>query len=306
MRHRHFSVHLTRPWLALIAWALPGLAAGAPGLAPAGVGWSAVELSASKFFLSATAAITLRERALPEVEALLLTPPAGRPVAPGPTVMEMSYDATLTGQHSVMTLLLDPLNGAALQKVVEDSGRRQRERRWRFTDIGAYHWTRRPANAKEGAQPPATWSDRSEGQRDYPGRLSGTAVTDPTGLIYALAAAPLRATGDRYEIIEFSRRHLHRVSAEVTGTFSVPVDYRERRGGSVTVRKTKLPALRIHLRGEAWPGGAGQDDEPFELLGLSGGIDIALDPVTRVPLQLSGAAPYVGQVTFRLKAATLR
>ena len=47
------------------------------------------------------------------------------------------------------------------------------------------------------------------------------------------------------------------------------------------------------------------DDEPFQFLGLSGSIEVALDPATRMPLTISGTAPYVGRVTFRLRAATL-
>lgn len=276
----------------------------APALDPSRIGWTSVELAASKFFLSASATVALATRERERIAAALLTPPEGTPLAPGPSVVEMHYDAMLTGQRTVMTLLLDPPTGASLQTVLVDSGRRSRERRWRFTDIGGYHWTRRPVSERQAARPPAEWMDRSEGLRPYPQPLPTTAVTEPAGLVYALAAASLQATGDRFEIIAFSRRRLHRVSAELRGTVETSVDYRARRGSAVTRERQRIQALRIELRGAPWVADEA-DDEPFQFLGLSGSIEVALDPATRMPLTISGTAPYVGRVTFRLRAATL-
>ena len=82
------------------------------------------------------------------------------------------------------------------------------------------------------------------------------------------------------------------------------VRFVESLGRHPRVRKGKLPALRVRLASA--PVGAQADDDQFALLGMTGGIEVALDPATRVPLQLSGDAPYVGKVTFRLKAAALR
>lgn len=285
----------------LAAWATPADAE----LDPARVGWTSVQLSASKFFLSASATVTLATRESARIAPDLLVPPTGTPIAPGPTVVEMRYDAELTGLRTVMTALLDPPTGASIQTVLVDSGRRSRERRWRFTDSGAYHWTRRPVSERQAARPPAEWQDRSEGMRAYPAPLPTSAVTEPAGLVYVLAAAPLQAVGDRAEITAFSRRRLHRVSLEVKGSTKVTVDFREQRAGRVERRRGEIEALKIELRGQPLDDTPGSDDEPFQFLGLSGAIEIALDPVTRLPLQISGNAPYVGRVAFRLRTATL-
>lgn len=305
-------LHPSRPirtpahWLAaglalLAAWVTPASAE----LDPARVGWTSVQLTASKFFVSASATVTLATRASARIAPDLLVPPTGTPIAPGPTVVEMRYDAELTGLRTVMTALLDPPTGASIQTVLVDSGRRSRERRWRFTDIGAYHWTRRPVSERQAARPPVEWQDRSEGMRAYPAPLPAGAVTEPAGLVYVLAAAPLQAVGDHVEITAFSRRRLHRVSLELKGNTAVTVDYREQRPGRVERRRGEIEALKVELRGQPVDEGSGKDDEPFQFLGLSGAIEVALDPVTRLPLQISGTAPYVGRVAFRLRAATL-
>ena len=44
----------------------------------------------------------------------------------------------------------------------------------------------------------------------------------------------------------------------------------------------------------------------FELLGLQGDLELLLEPVARIPVQLSGTVKIAGQVTIRLQEATLR
>lgn len=280
-------------------------AAASEPLDPARVGWSAVELHASKFLMSAHARIDLEERSAEAVAPVLRATPQGRPVVPGPRLVAMRYAAQLTGQDTDLELLLDAATGGAVQMTLRDSGRRERERTWRFTDTGAQHWTARPAGAAEAKLPPARWTDRNEGWRPYPPEAHGGVVTDAPGLVYALAAAPLAKPGDRWDVMVFSRRRVHRVTATVGAPMTVAAEYAERRDGRVTVRKGKLPALRVQLASAPVGAPAGDDDQ-FALLGMTGGIEMALDPATRVPLQLSGDAPYVGKVTFRLKAAALR
>lgn len=296
---------MTRECVAVLATAL--LLAGpvcAGSLDPARVGWQDAEYAASKFLMTAQARVALQERPVAEVLPLLRAPPQGAGVAPGPRVMAVRYAADLTGQRTVLELLLDATTGGALQMTLRDSGRRDRERTWRFTDIGAQHWTARPAGDAEAALPPARWTDRNDGWRPYPDAARGGVVTDAPGLLYALAAAPLARAGDRWDVLVFSRREVHRVTATVAGDTTVAADFQERREGAATRRKGKLPALRVRL--SSAPVGTPDDDDQFALLGMTGGIEVALDPASRVPLQLSGDAPYVGKVTFRLKAATLR
>ena len=52
-------------------------------------------------------------------------------------------------------------------------------------------------------------------------------------------------------------------------------------------------------------GKASADSDDFELLGLHGNIELALDAETRTPLMLSGSAPIFGKITLRLTAVRL-
>ncbi len=295
-------------FLAFTAWLLHGTAVGATSAAldPARVGWREVELSASKFLMSAHARIALAEPLRADAIGGLRKPPEGTPVPPGPRLLQMRYAANLAGQRTDMTLLLDPLTAAALQFELRDSGRRHRERIWRYTDIGAFHWTAKPATDKERALPPARWTERSSGLRRYPVDSGTSAVTDATALIYAIAAAPYAKPGDAIDLRVFSRRRMHNVRAEYAGATTVNADFRQFVGSAESRRKAKLPAWRIVINGTTTAEPGDDDEDRFTLLGLSDGIVLALDPSTRLPLQLSGNAPIVGRVTFRLKSATLR
>ncbi len=273
---------------------------------PARPAWREVELGASKFLMSASARIALAEPKRAEAVAGLRQPPEGTAVPAPQRLLQMRYAANLAGQRTDMTLLLDPLSAAALQFELRDSGRRHRERIWRYTDIGAFHWTAKPANDSERALPPARWTERSSGLRLYPVDSGDGAVTDATALIYAIAAANYAKPGDAITLRVFSRRRMHKVRAEYAGATAVNADFRQFAGGSESRRKGKLPAWRIVVSGTTTATPGDDDDDRFTLLGLNDGIELALDPTTRLPLQLSGDAPVVGRVTFRLKSTTLR
>ena len=79
-------------------------------------------------------------------------------------------------------------------------------------------------------------------------------------------------------------------------------------GGSVQ-RGRQFQRLRLAVRGlpVVDPAGKvrGDKNEDFELLGLSGNIELALDAETRTPLLLSGNAPVFGKVTLRLSEVHL-
>lgn len=247
--------------------------------------------------LSADASLDWRVVPAAAVTGGLREPPAGTPVAPGARVVELRYEGGAIGRRSRATLLVDPGTAAGIQRVQEDLGSRQRYREYRYTDIGAYHWTRWPEPGEERL-PVSRWTRTSEGPRPY-GIRPGGPVLEPTALVYAVAAAPLLRTGDRASFYVFQRRVLQEVEVAVVGRRTVAVDYVEEGANGKTRRRQKVEALRVVLRGD--PDTAGGDDE-LELLGLRGNPEICLDPVTRAPLEISGNVAIIGQVTLRLKA----
>jgi hypothetical protein len=297
-----------RALLTLLALAPSALAAGPAtqsAFDPERPRWVIVDLSASKLLMTARARVESRILPADRISAPLLGTPSGAPVMPGAEVLEMTYAASGFGRESLTTLLADPASGGALQRVQLDGGSRQRQRTYRFTDVGAYHYTRWPATSAEESLPAARWTKREEGMRPYgPGGV-GQPVTEATALLWLAAAARLDVAGDRIEVLTFSRRHVNRVVVEVTGRRSVRVDFEELSPAGARQRSGKTDALVLRLRGAPLEPAPGEEDD-FELLGLHGDLELLLDPRTRAPLELHGRVKIAGQVTVRLRRAVLR
>jgi hypothetical protein len=273
-----------------------GTPAPATPLDPARVGWRELQLGGSKLLLTADARLTWSLRPAGEIAGQLRGAPGLTGIPPGESVVELLYDGRATGRRTRATLWLDPGDGRALQRSGDDLGGELRHRDYRFTTTGAYHWTRWPARGEEKL-PVARWTRTSEGLRAY-GSDPGGPVLEPTGLIWAVAAAPLLRPGDTADFAVFQRRVLQRVEVRVADTRRIDVDYRDVTPGGVTRRRGSVEALRLVLQGD--PDTAGSSDE-LELLGLRGALELHLDPVTRAPLSLSGNVAIVGAVTLRLQ-----
>ncbi len=265
--------------------------------------WQELDFSASKFLMSATAKVEARIRAAREVAPQLMGTPAGRPLPPGEDVLEMIYTASGLGRESLTTLWADPVTGATLQRTQLDAG--ERRRTYRFTDIGAYHYTRWPATPREESLAPEQWTRRTEGMRPYSDGAEGKPVTEATVLLWMVGAADLSKRGDRLEAFTFSRKRVNRVIVEVTGTRDVQVDFREKDASGEHRHRGALKALELRVRGSPLTPSADEDEE-FELLGLRGDLVILLDPKTRAPLELRGHIKYAGQVTVHLRRVVLR
>ncbi len=290
---------------ALLAVAGPPSPAGAAEAAfdPARVGWSEIRMTASKLFLTAEARLALRTVPGPTVLPDLLDVPAGQftPLKPGPDVLELVYDARGAGRVSRLTLLMDPRSGAALQRTQHDQQGKQRFRTYRFGVEGAYQRTFWPADASEKSLLPARWTRTSEGLRAYPIPPGARTVVEPTGLLYAIAAASLDKPGDTLDVLVFRRRDTQVVRVEVLPSREIAVQYDELWPKGAVKRSGKVRPLRLSLQGLPVPGGD-PDDDDLELLGLRGRLELLLDPATRAPLQLSGNVKIVGVVTLQLAA----
>jgi hypothetical protein len=261
------------------------------------VGWSAVQLTGSRLFLSVDAHVRLQRRPLVAVAHTLLAVPSGHPVEPGGEVMEVTYRTRAVNQQSEIVLLMDPWSGAALQRIQHDSQGRLRQRTYRYGAEGAFLLTRWPADGEE-ALPPGDWSEVEEGFRPYPAALAGQLVSEPTGLFYLIAASALAAPGDRAEFLVYSRRNMHRVMILVTEPRRISTDFDRLRGDQRSRQRGSLSAPRLLIRGETLDE---DDDDEFELLGLRGDLELYLDPGSRAPLQLSGNVKLLGRVTLRAR-----
>jgi hypothetical protein len=284
-------------------------AAARPALDPARLGWSEIRMTATKLFLSAEAHLALRILPDSSVRSGLLPIPGMLAIAPHAEVLELVYEASGLGRKSRLTLLMDPVSGAAIQGTHHDLEGKHRHRVWRYGETGAYQRTRWPLNRGEETLPPQKWTKASEGPRLYPVDPAGRPVLDSTGLLYAIAAAALDKPGDQLELLTFRRRATQIVRVEVVAPRAIGVNYVEVWPGGSVQRSGQVRPLRLSVRGlpVVDPSGKQGDDgdERFELLGLRGDIELALDAETRTPLMLSGDAPVLGKVTLRLAEVRL-
>lgn len=282
--------------LVLTSWPAAAGAAG-PSLDAGRVGWAEIQLGGSKFFLSADAGLAWSLVPATEVAGRLRSPPGLVAVPPGETVLQLVYEGRAAGRRSRAVLWMDPVTGAGIQRMADDLTGDLRHRDYRYTTTGAWHWTRWP-NKGEEKLPWQRWTRASEGLRAW-GRDPGGPVLEPTGLIYAVAAAPLLRPGDTADFAVFQRRVLQRVEVSVADTRSIDVDYRDVGTAGTRQQRGRVEALRLIVRGD--PGTAGSSDE-LELLGLRGVLELHLDPATRAPLSLSGNVAVIGAVTLRLQS----
>lgn len=300
--HTRTPVPGTSSLLLMLLALVPGLAgAGITTLDPARVGWSEIRMTASKFFLSAESRLALRtvtgETVTPDL--LVVTDQHFTPLVPGAVVLELIYDTRGAGRKSRLTLLMDPVTGAAIQRVQHDQDRKPRFRTYRFGVEGAYHRTFWPATASEKSLQPKDWTRTSEGLRAYPVPPGKQPVIEPTGLLYAIAAASLDKLGDTADMLVFRRRDTQTVRITVLPSRELSVSYDEVWPTGTIRQNGKVKPLRLSLRGLPVPGGDPEDDD-LELLGLRGQLELLLDPATRAPLQLSGDVKILGKVTLRL------
>ena len=271
------------------------------------VGWSEVHMTASVLFLTAQARLSLRIVPGSSVTPDLLSLPPGvlTPLVPGAEVLELLYEASGAGRKSRLTLLMDPVSGAALQSTVHDLEGNLRLRTYRFGTEGAFQRTRSPADESENGLLPARWTNISEDLRAYPIAPGQQAVIESTGLLYAIAAAGLNKPGDTLELLVFRRRDTQLVHIEVLPAVEIDVHYDELWPKGAVQRSGKLLPIRLTLQGLPVPGSTADDDD-LEVLGLRGKLELLLDPATRAPLELSGNIRVLGVVTLRLAAVRLR
>jgi hypothetical protein len=300
---RSFGSVMLLTFFACIAEAQSETAAGR--LDASRVGWSAVQIKATKFFISMTAGVSVSEIDAAALRQTLIDPGEGSPTDPGRSTQELVIEINGLGRSHETRLLLNALTGAAVQRTSHDSRGRLRHRIYRFTDAGAWQMSWWPVGAEEERLPPGRWlewSEQSEGLQPYTIEPVGSIVTEPLGLLYIISAAPLSEPGDRYDTLAYMRGHVFPVHVEVIGRENLRVGFDDHSGQSTVRRKGEQTAIKLSIRGEA-----GEDGENrFELFGMRGDILMHLDPETRAPLQLKGKIKFLGQVTMRIQSLTHR
>ena len=265
------------------------------------VGWSGLKMEATMMLVSMTVELGIERFDREIQDPDLRIPLEGRAVPPGERVVGLDFETDGLGRRNNTKLLLDADSGAALQRTSLDSGKKHKQRVYRFTDVGSYRWTRRPRSSEEDRGPDA-WSRLDSEMRHYPSGIAGQTMTEAGGLIYLVSASTLEKTGDFFDILAYSSSNdeVQKVRVEVGSPKRTRVSYRRTGESSKQRVSDKIELIRVRIEGSAFDLGK---EEEFELLGLRN-VEILIDPETRTPIELSGKVPFFGRVTFELKEMT--
>ncbi len=292
-----------RPELLLMSalLALPLSVSGArPAYDSARVGWSRLELEATKFFMTARSEVELAVRPSAEAAGDLIAPGEGRGLAPrGTESGRIDIRTRFLGRDSRARFWFDPGDVRALQRSSHDrSKKRLRHRTYRYTEGGVFSHTLRPKDGEE-ERPYGGWTNVQNKSFAFPGEIGRAVVTEAAGLLYLIPAGDFRAPGDETRLHVFTRGQVRQVDVTVAGLERIGVDYVEVSGDRERAVRGEALALRVAVRPRA------EESGEFKLLGLEGDIDIYLEPRTRVLLLVTGRIQVAGKVRLRLRRAVL-
>ncbi len=215
------------------------------------------------------------------------------------TVWELQVEESIAESRAQETQQIDPGSGALLQRSRLTSGKNSRVKEYRYAVDKVERIRREPDPSRD--LPTARWPVSSDRNIDYPALESGALLTSMPALLLA-ASGVIEIPGHAATVYVHGDFNFYRVQLSVVGEETVDVDY-SLAGGQQRV-KGERTAIVVGLQVE--PVGAQRGDPEFSLLGLSGQVSILLDKQSRLPLQVRGRAPRIGETDINLVAADVR
>ncbi len=198
-----------------------------------------------------------------------------------------------------------PDEGTALQRVRHKPGKGASDKRLRYGPDGVYRRRAEPKNKREAELGADDWTKVWNAFYGYgKGRTGCGRISDPLVLFYVVSTVGM-SEGYEFAVCVFNKKELYRVVLQGAGTERLEVDFTEKRGGrSINRVKRRLDALKIRLRPRLQDPGP-KEPEAFEFMGLTGDLQILLDPQTGIPVGVKGELPVVGKTQFKLTEVTL-
>jgi len=273
---------------------------------PEKIDWSELTFSASVLFYTAKAEVQFKAFSASDVVTDLITPnpmPASKLVMPANDKVYWlrSYTSNF-GRNSALDFWFEP-DLTALQRTQTETGRKNIVRTYRFLESGAYRFDTLPAAGEEKA-PHSSWTQHSSQFYPYPENLPAHKMTDNNIIFYAMSAADWRKDGDRLVFLTFDKEHINQVEMVLQGTEALETDYvAHGPNGKKRVNET-VNALRLAIKASPVDKNAAKSD--FSFLGVKGDITVYIHPQTRLPLQVSGNADYIGHSDIVLTRAVFR
>jgi len=124
-------------------------------------------------------------------------------------------------------------------------------------------------------------------------------------LIYIASAAEISKNMQPLSFCVFGKRQLFHVRFKPQGFHLLKVDFIEKKQLSEIRRRREVEAFKIALETRPLPSDL-KKVEDFSFLGFQDDIAIFIDPVSDLPIQVSGEIPMVGKVIIKLHEVWLR
>lgn len=283
----------------------PPTGAATGGVRAERVRWSELDFKASKLFLSASTEVALGEVPSSRVRADLLPVKTIEGLEPpGDSALELRLRSRGMGRDSEIRLWFTDRARALQRTQHEDGKKRARHVVYRFGREGVERRRWEPETDAQVALPYLEWTDVTDSSYPYPAGSAGhRPVIEASMLLWLVSAAELNRPGDRLELLAFSERRLNRVEITVEELTTRKLDYEEESPSGRRTLRGPTEVLRLSIHGEPVQTGSGDD---FEFLGLSGNLELLLDPSSRVPVEVSGRVKYAGHVRVKLQRVLLR
>ena len=278
---------------------------------PGHVPWSQLTFGVKNVSVEVTARVRLESLPVAEVEAALLKSPQGVPVKVSrPEAYKLSVERIVdplfgSTVRTVNQIWFNPRDAAALGRVRLRRGNDDFKKVYRFTEQGVFRHRMEPKDKKETSKEPEKWTDVKDTYYAYDlAKLGCATVSDRLLLMYAVSAAEISKDGQPLSLCVFGKRQLFHVSLRPEGPHALQVNYVEKSQQAEIRRQAEVKALKIAL--EVRPLASDLEEvENFSFLGFQNAIAIYIDPVSNLPVQLSGEIPKAGEVTIKLLEARL-
>lgn len=299
--------------LAIVAASVLSVSAAEPVRTPReSVPWKALTFSASKWLNEIDTRIEISSVAAAEAAKAAVVSNQGKPLAASsPRIQQIEIATTINPTIGATVDLskkfwFDSHRGRVLFGESQRTGQEEYLRRFRFTSQGVYRFRREPASGAEAPLASAHWSDVKASFYAYDlAKWTCQSVLEPSILIYMLNQLEFTSADPSMNFCVFHKRHLFRVNVRSKGVQAIEMDFTEVSEGKSVDRKETFKAHKLMMT--ATPlGDYGGEVQDFSFLGFKENIALYFDPVSRLPLMISGRIPTVGQAVMKLKKCELR
>jgi hypothetical protein len=281
-------------------------------LDPKRVLWTQLSYHIKNFSAEVNAQVRLESLPAEEVEAVLIKSPQSVPIkAMRPESYKISVDYAVDSifkppVETINNVWFNPVDATALGRIRLRRGNADFKKVYRFTEQGVFRHQREPRDPQETSKEPENWTDIKDSFYPYDrDQLGCPNVTERMVLIYIASAAEISKDTQPQSFCVFGRRQLFQVWLKPQGFQLLEVDFIEKKKDSKTRRQGEVEALKIALEIEPLASNL-KKVEDFSFLGFQKDIAIFVDPVSTIPIQISGEIPWVGKVTIKLREAQLR